>query len=254
MKTIFLITFLFAVLLCPAQAQVIPEASYAESALDGTFYTPGVVTGGQEGSTGIVDIIPGGDPYLSASGTTSAASAIGQSGGLGTAGGVAGLTYYLEIVPLAGGQSGITVPVDVVALGAAAASGQDPAGYSGSGEAGGLFTSPDGDAVGLSTLPGNLSLSFSYNQTQELHTGVLYSVSMSVNAQVIGEGNPAGEYAWAWIDPQISIDPSFAQANDYSLELSPNLVVPEPSTWAMLLGGLGLLAFWRQRKEKTGQA
>jgi hypothetical protein len=28
--------------------------------------------------------------------------------------------------------------------------------------------------------------------------------------------------------------------------------VPEPSTWVMLLGGLGLLAFWRARRAATG--
>ncbi|MCE0483226.1 MAG: PEP-CTERM sorting domain-containing protein [Methylacidiphilales bacterium] len=29
------------------------------------------------------------------------------------------------------------------------------------------------------------------------------------------------------------------------------LASPEPSTWAMLLGGLGLLAFWRVRSRKA---
>jgi hypothetical protein len=29
-------------------------------------------------------------------------------------------------------------------------------------------------------------------------------------------------------------------------------VVPEPSTWAMMIGGLAALVFWQRRKSKNG--
>ncbi|MBS0362243.1 MAG: PEPxxWA-CTERM sorting domain-containing protein [Proteobacteria bacterium] len=52
----------------------------------------------------------------------------------------------------------------------------------------------------------------------------------------------------AFIDPIFSIDPSFANADQYSIVTSPDIGnggagggVPEPSTWALLLGGFGAL-------------
>jgi len=36
----------------------------------------------------------------------------------------------------------------------------------------------------------------------------------------------------------------------YSAQFSDTAPTPEPSTWAMLLGGLGLLAFWRTRRTR----
>ena len=63
--------------------------------------------------------------------------------------------------------------------------------------------------------------------------------------QVDGQAGRAGT-AYASIDPYIHVDPSFAQADDYAVIVSPGIGnspagagVPEPTTWAMILIGFG---------------
>jgi hypothetical protein len=79
----------------------------------------------------------------------------------------------------------------------------------------------------------------------------LYAVSYTA-----GDDNPNGLYAIA--DPLAA---TTAGSDTFTeLAASPGdgdenfkgvvLVAPEPSTWAMLLGGLGLLAFWRMRARR----
>ncbi|MCE0522119.1 MAG: PEP-CTERM sorting domain-containing protein [Methylacidiphilales bacterium] len=52
-------------------------------------------------------------------------------------------------------------------------------------------------------------------------------------AQLDGNGNVIGDPQWVYTYPSGSLTVT---------------VAPEPSTWALLLGGLGLLAFWRLRQ------
>jgi hypothetical protein len=42
---------------------------------------------------------------------------------------------------------------------------------------------------------------------------------------------------------------SVLNSQDLVLTVTPS-GVPEPSTWAMVLGGVGLLVFWKKKKEK----
>jgi hypothetical protein len=57
----------------------------------------------------------------------------------------------------------------------------------------------------------------------------------------------------ASVDPLIYIDPGFAGASDYSIELSPGVAnalpgVPEPAAWTMMLTGFGLLGLAARRR------
>src|SRR5579863_720078 len=64
----------------------------------------------------------------------------------------------------------------------------------------------------------------------------------------------------AWTDPRIFLEPGFPGADEYSVVLSPGIgnpavMVPETSTWAMMLigfAGLGFAVFRRSRKSDIG--
>jgi hypothetical protein len=92
-----------------------------------------------------------------------------------------------------------------------------------------------GDAI---ELEGTLSLS--------LFAGTQYTVNIFAEAVATALGQST--FASASVDPYIYIDPSFADAAKYSVVVSegvanvdPSLaVVPEPTSWAMMIAGFGL--------------
>jgi hypothetical protein len=66
--------------------------------------------------------------------------------------------------------------------------------------------------------------------------------------------------ATAMIDPHVVVDPSFPNADQYSIEFSPGISnaapggpVPEPATWATLLAGLGLAGAAMHRRRPDTQ-
>jgi hypothetical protein len=83
---------------------------------------------------------------------------------------------------------------------------------------------------------GNLSLTMTPGTTEKIHMQL-----------TTANGGSAS------IDPFIFVDPSFANAGLYTITLSPGVGngvagVPEPATWAMLIGGLALTGAMVRRR------
>jgi hypothetical protein len=98
---------------------------------------------------------------------------------------------------------------------------------------------------------------FSYSDTLSLVLDFIYTVELDADTNV---GTSAGaQSATAFIDPLFFIDPSFANAGQYSILTSPGIgnSTPLPSTWVMLLtglAGLGFFAYRGPRKASTRAA
>lgn len=96
--------------------------------------------------------------------------------------------------------------------------------------------------------------SFSETFSLWVHPNLPNSITMAVSG---GTGNSAlyndidsVRYSWqmsGYIDPIIRIDPAYAARFSVARSSMPMLPVPEASTWAMLLAGLGLLLRTRRR-------
>jgi hypothetical protein len=163
----------------------------------------------------------------------------------------AGLTYYVELSQIAGDP--YTGPVPVLTAGSTtlttygSTDGIDMTTISTSltvGTADGVTT--------LYTLPAGTNGSFS--QTISMVAGVEYEVVMgaSVTSQVgAGDDSSPTEVATAIVDPVFTVSPDYA--NDFQLSFSDGIgngggsVAPEPSTWAMIVLGAGVLGLRRLR-------
>ena len=96
----------------------------------------------------------------------------------------------------------------------------------------------------------NSNLSISETLSEQSNTDIL--VHMNVAADV--QGNSV-ESAGAFLDPIFFIDPTFAGADKYSIETSLGIgnvsATPLPSTWGMMLLGLGVLGFMGYRRRSS---
>lgn len=88
------------------------------------------------------------------------------------------------------------------------------------------------------------SMSFSFNGSANVMAGqnILVQLLVAGDAGAIPGLNVGSSTFFAFADPEIEIDPSFAFANDFTLAFSPNLTppiaTPEPSSIALLATGL----------------
>ena len=82
--------------------------------------------------------------------------------------------------------------------------------------------------------------------TSHVFTGTATEIILTTLAQT---GFDNGDTSYIALDPALSIDPYFAAIDpnyltDYAIQLSPGIgnlpdAVPEPTTWAMMIVGLG---------------
>jgi len=168
--------------------------------------------------------------------------------------------YYFEIV----GPANTSVPVDFDEAGAAAAS---PTGSTASASI--EFSANTGFAayVACASLGGvpnpNPSCdgapsasqgSFSVNSSGNLTSDVEYGVTLLAQCDAASDGGtvpPTVSSCTAFVEDPITIDPSFANASEFSIEFSPNppITTPEPSTLPMLgVGMAGLVGVFYSRK------
>jgi PEP-CTERM motif len=180
---------------------------------------------------------PGLDPTLS--GSFHASAHTDPDGAAASAVGVMQVNYSFVIV----GPSAL-IPVQILARGTASGIGVDAA----------LQVSGRGFDL-LDFLPQGEG-SWAENGKYVLKTDQIYQVQMTVEGEAAaggleGEGLVISQSS-ASVDPTFTIDPSFANANQYSIVFSNGVsAVPEPSTWAMMIlgfAGVGFVAYRRKSK------
>jgi hypothetical protein len=163
-------------------------------------------------------------------------------------------------------QSGGTIPIPILITGTATAGITSDPPSSGAGADAVIALSsfnPSDQLPSLSiSAPTNCGQDYcSHTNNFVLQGIVTYGEAVSVimtggaSAQANFGGGLNLAYAYASADPVISIDPSFANASDYSILLSPdvgNSEVPLPdAAWLMLSGLGGLAALARRRKSAS---
>lgn len=149
------------------------------------------------------------------------------------------LLYYFEVAGAPGNQIPIGLTTDLLAV---------PGGGAGDADAsfvvktGGLVTVA-GAAVSSSTSPAE----FNGTKWFTVTSGDVYNIFFAVGA--------GGTNAFASADPYIFVDPSFADAADYHVELSDgvaNALAPEPAM-AFCLPGLGIISLASRRRRSSSR-
>jgi hypothetical protein len=97
--------------------------------------------------------------------------------------------------------------------------------------------------------PSGFSSSTLSNPTLTLTAGDTYYVELNSEVVLNGTFGNTTVYGNAGVDPTFTLTPE-EEAGGYTLEFSPGIITPtpEPSTWALLVPGLGILAFFVGRK------
>jgi hypothetical protein len=182
-------------------------------------------------------------PVLSVSGSTN----YGQSIGL------IDFTYAIEVV----GPATTAVPVVVNASGSVGGTATGLGGFFDSLQST-LDVNGQGVSIGVTTPNAPSPGSFNLNQSYAFQPNTPYYVTMI--AEGAATANILGGTAsfFATVDPTFTINPSFANAGQYSIELSTGVgnsvsTTPLPSTWGMMLMGLIGLGFigYRQKSNRA---
>ena len=171
------------------------------------------------------------------------------SGSAAQMGALASISYFVSLSGPAFDMNGDVVRVPILVSGSVQAFA--PLGYSATafidfGD--GLQVHSGAGSPGLQTLTGTIS---------ELVSPGGFAIGMGATVAGSSALAPASA-AQAMADPTIMIDPTFANASLYSLQLSPGFVaspVPEPSVFAMFAFGisiLGTMRFVRRVKSSIG--
>jgi hypothetical protein len=213
------------------------------------FLTDSLTNPGYEGGTTTASIYTsyvGGTPTISASGTTSGGPNVPEI--LATT----NLSYYFEVI---GPASYTEVPIIISADGTTSVIG---AGYANVTTAiGGDYVSQSGSLFACSNVGGAACTNpASFSGTID---AVVYSNLTGYYVSIIGNGEGYDTSSWSYTaDPSIEIDPTFADADEYSLIFSaddaaptgPPTSAPEPSSLPML--GIGLVALVGIKLKKFG--
>jgi len=223
-------------------AQIGPSVAQAEAGSNGDSHTSTSFGTVSAAASGVCGSGPGSGSSSATVTGAGGVSAHATSSDFACAGGtaIARLIYYFELA----GPSGVNVPTFIDASGEVS-----------------------GDVLGISyvsflvnaVIPQELVQgdgSFSTAGPYAVPSDTTIAVEMSAYTQAaVTNGSTAHADISAFIGPPlIYVDPTFARASDFTPEFSPNLVVvaavPEPSTWALMLGafaGVPLMARrWRR--------
>jgi len=175
---------------------------------------------------------------------TATASASGQA-----AADSSGTVIYAFVV---NGPADVFVPLTIRGYVSAAASGARAEAHAAIDYAGRAFyaCSTVGYGLGCGDLPSSAFLSDSFSSL----TGVINWIDIFANGTVYKDG----AYS-SYADPVIAIDPLFlADHPEFSLSFSSNLTsgvaVPEPTTWALILVGLGMAGQAVRRRRRGAMA
>ena len=240
---------LAAQMVFPAMAQAVPVLPSASSIVDCTALD-GAHVGGTTGcavdnSTAAVTTAPF---------AALTASAAYDAGAPASASGFAVFTYSFAVL---GGMLDTVVPVNIdFALQAL------------------VFSAGPSPAYAFAEILANTPLSSGYavicssgcidsssNAAGTLHVDVYAgevnnTITLEIEAMAGGYANIPANSATAYADPRIYVDPTFANAGAYSIALSDGVgngmaaAVPEPSTTALMLGGMSLVGWAARRRRR----
>ena len=262
----------------PTIAQVVTPADIGPFRAEGNFFLPGATFQDGQGiiqSTDQIGTLSGtftstdGGTITGAS-TTSTNQAVSanlsMTAGSNTVFGIAGKsTATLNYVMYINGTAGQTVSVNVNAKGAASITNSRPQSSDTELQATMLIQNPDVNfSVGFGKsetkgffAPDIAGFSWSVDQDYQFKTNTYYFITLQAWAESQTNSSGAVDVS-AFVDPYFSIDDP--NADQYSLVFSQGITnqaavapgVPEPASWALMLGGFGLVGGALRARKRTG--